>query len=128
MTGIKKEENIFLQRIIPIKAARRSMGGFCPDPTDSLQKLLWLDSLGHALHATWHIHPGLGPFATMPSERDKKSQECLERGRYETIMVILSRDGFVRFLSIKISFSIHLFGTGIEVVDEDSNIFKISKT
>ena len=125
MSGVVIDGITVLERIIPIRHEYRSVGGWRGDPLDTIRKLLNLDEYEHALQCTCHIHPGRGEYATLPSTEDLKYQESLERGGYQAIMAIFSRDGFLRFINIKNNFVIRIYGKGVETVDEQAKLFKI---
>lgn len=127
MTGINLGEEIILDMIIPVKISVSSVGGVKADPDDNLNKLVLFDDYGFALYAVMHIHPSDGIFSTHQSHIDIKYQETLERGGYKSVMGIFSRDGFLHFFRIASDFEIKILGKGIEVVDEESKIFKIAK-
>jgi hypothetical protein len=128
MSGVVVDGIIVLERIIPIKPEYRSIGGWKGDPLDTIKKLLYLDDYEHALLCTWHIHPSKGMNATLPSREDCNYQMSLEKGGYQAIMAIFSRDGFFRFFNIKNDFEIRIYGKGVESVEEQAKLFKISKT
>lgn len=128
MTGINLGEEIILDMIISVKFAHSSIGGVRADPDDNLKKLVLLDDYGFALYAVVHIHPSNGMRSTHQSDIDKNFQETLERGGYKSVLGIFSRDGFLRFYRTEDDFEIKIIGKGIEVVDEESKIFRIIQT
>ncbi|MDD5242467.1 MAG: hypothetical protein PHU49_00475 [Syntrophorhabdaceae bacterium] len=95
--------------------------------SDSLGKALCsLDDYGHKLLAWFHSHPGTGPASVNPSATDLDTQNRLERGGYPVVGGIFSRDGYVRFFSIKNRFSsIRIYGKLVEKKDETT--FHIKK-
>jgi proteasome lid subunit RPN8/RPN11 len=96
--------------------------------SDSLGKALCsLDDYGHKLLAWFHSHPGTGPASVNPSATDLDTQNRLERGGYPVVGGIFSRDGYIRFFSIKNRFSsIRIYGKLVEKKDETT--FYIKKT
>jgi hypothetical protein len=127
MSGINQGERIILDMMIPVKISHSSLGGVSADPDDNLNKLVLMDDYGFALYAVVHIHPSDGILSTHQSHIDIRYQETLERGGYKSVMGIFSRDGFLRFFRIENDFEIKIIGKGIEVIDEESKIFKIAK-
>lgn len=128
MSGIVLGEEIILDMIISVKLAYSSIGGVRADPDDNLKKLVLLDDYGFALYAVFHIHPSDGLRSSHQSPIDEKFQETMERGGYKSILGIFSRDGFLRFYRTKDDFKIKIIGKGLEVIDEKSKIYKITKT
>ena len=88
--------------------------------------LIYLDQHNHKLFMTLHSHPGSGKDATHPSSIDMDYARRLEMGGYVAIGAIFDRMGYVRFYSHKMPFRVSVYGAGVEVIDEQHRIYKIS--
>ena len=88
--------------------------------------LIGLHNHDHKLFMTWHSHPGSGANSTTPSPIDMDFHRRLEVGNYPVIGGIVNRQGYVRFFSYKRQFRISIYGKGMEVIDEQHNVFKLN--
>ncbi len=78
--------------------------------------LITMDEMfGHRLHAHFHSHPG--NFSS-PSGIDLDYQARIEAGGYNAIGGIFTRDGQIRFFSHNLPFIIHVYGKGVEQIDD----------
>lgn len=75
-----------------------------------------MDDTGEQLTCYFHTHPGSGPKANHPSAIDLATQDRYERGGYCVIGGIFSRDGYLRFFSKNLPFSISIGGKGVSEV------------
>ncbi len=91
---------------------------FAKGKSDSVSKvLIELARYEHKLHGCFHVHPGNGAGATLPSSTDLKLQENFDRGGYKVLHAIFSRDGYIRFYS-SLDFEIQIYGKGLEVKND----------
>lgn len=125
-TGVLVDSKAIIERVIPIKPTHQSMIGWIGDPIDVAKTLIGLADFEHLLLATAHIHPGYGEESTFHSSIDHTYQETLERGGFQCISCIFSRDGYLRFFSTTDRFAIRIYGKGVETINENTRLFKIS--
>lgn len=102
---------------IEIGSERRSVAGVTGDQDAVFKVLIDLEKHGHALHALVHSHRFAGP--PTPSGVDLRMQETFDAGGYGAIQAIFSEDGFVRFFGGKEPFSVQVYGTRVEQIDDD---------
>jgi hypothetical protein len=88
--------------------------------------LIYLYNHGHLLLNTWHIHPGRGSGANHPSGIDMDLHKRLESGSYPVVGAIFCREGYVRFFSYEREFKVSIYGSGVEVIDADESLFKLT--
>jgi hypothetical protein len=118
VTGLKLGTVLTMDRIISFALDAATPVFAQGNLASSHQALMRLTRFGHRLHGLFHSHPGRGKEATHPSHIDLDTQERQECGRYPVVGAIFSRDGFVRFFSVRNRFSIVTYGEGIEHVGE----------
>ncbi len=85
----------------------------------STEALMMLSDRGYTLLGTIHCHPGGGAGATLPSGIDKKHHQRLEGGHFKALGIIMTRDGFTRFYSDKMPFSVEIRGDDGFWVEDD---------
>lgn len=91
---------------------------FAKGRSNSVSKvLIELARYEHKLHGCFHIHPGNGATATLPSTTDLELQQNFDRGGYKVLHAIFSRDGYIRFYS-SLDFEIQIYGKGVEVKND----------
>lgn len=93
---------------------RRSPMGVVADMPSTHNLLIKLEQFGHRFLAHFHSHPGKGAESTHPSGIDENFQKRLESAGHLALMVIFSRDGFVRFTRMDQNFEIQIYGEGVE--------------
>jgi proteasome lid subunit RPN8/RPN11 len=86
--------------------------------------LIKLHKYSFKLLGYFHIHPGTGIDSTFPSSTDLALENLLNKGNYEAVGAIFSRDGFVRFFSSD-DFRIDIYGRGVERINE--KLYRIVK-
>lgn len=127
VTGSELGRIITLDKVVNFKIEAQS-SVFVKGNVQSTHKVLIdLEKYGHKLYGWFHSHPGRGPGATLPSQTDTSHQERLERGGYPAIGAIFSRDGQIRFFSLKREFRITIHGKGVECVDERQKLFCLAE-
>jgi len=114
-----------LDEIIEFPMKYQTVAGACGELSSTHEKLVELDEWGHALHAIFHTHPGMGPLTTRPSHTDRSTQGRYERGGYLCIGGIFTRDGYVKFFSVKHKFRVYVHGKGVEQIDE--NLYRLKR-
>jgi hypothetical protein len=118
VTGLTTGNTLSLDRIVTFKLARQHLAGVEGDTADTVKALMKLDRFGHKLLGWFHSHPGSGAGAVYPSAVDIGHQRRLEIGGYPSIGAIFSRDGYVRFFSVRRAFEVEIYGKGVEQIDE----------
>lgn len=103
---------------------KQSAGYVKGDQAFARDVLLDMAEMGHRLQAVYHSHRLTGPNAVSPSAIDKAHQERLERGGYPVVSAIFSEDGYIRFFTIDQPFKVHLYGKGVDQVEE--YLFKLA--
>ncbi len=124
VTGAEVDGVMVLDQRAEFIHQERTMMGVKADPRSTLKLLIKLEQFGHRLLAHFHSHPGRGADATHPSGTDEKFQKRLESGGHVAIMVIFSRDGFVRFVRLDESQDVEVYGAGVE--KHESGIFRLT--
>ena len=89
--------------------------------------MIGLHNSDHKLLMTLHSHPGSGEASTNPSSIDRDFHRRLEAGNYPVIGAIVNREGYIRFFSYKRRFKVSVYGKGVEVINEQSCVFKLDK-
>lgn len=112
-------------RLLQFELKRKSAIAAEGDQQAVTRLLIWLHNHDHKLFMTWHSHPGSGANSTTPSPIDMDFHRRLEVGNYPVIGGIVNRQGYVRFFSYKRPFRVSIYGKGMEVVDEQHNVFKL---
>jgi hypothetical protein len=94
------------------------------------EELFTLDVVhGHAALAFFHSHTMRGAQNTEPSGEDRSHQSRFE-AHYSLIGGIFSLDGFVRFFTNELPFTMDIYGAGMEaLLDEPCmKLFRLPKT
>jgi hypothetical protein len=125
VTGTEINQTMVLDQWIDLVHERRSMVGVTTDPKVSHRLLIKLEQFGHKLLAHFHSHPGTGYESTRPSGTDVSFQQRLEGAGHVALMVIFSRDGFVRFLRLDDNVEVKIYGEGVEA--HGRNIYRLSR-
>lgn len=127
-TGMAVQPLIFaITRLLQFELKRQS-AVFAEGNQESVAKLLiGLHNANHKLYMTWHSHPGNSKESTDPSSTDLDFHRRLEAGDYPVIGGIVNREGYVRFFSYKRRFKISIYGNGLEVINEQSKLYKLCK-
>jgi hypothetical protein len=106
-----------LDKIMDFRLEQQSIVYAKGDPEAVKNALIRLSRYNFRLWGYFHIHPGSGALSTFPSETDKSLDRLFDRGRYEAIGAIFSRDGYVRFFSSR-KFKVQIYGEGVEKINE----------
>jgi hypothetical protein len=118
VTGPESPDCRVLAEILTFEKIARTAVGVEGDPRATHRTLIQLGETGHRLLAWMHSHPGRGAHATKPSGTDLAHQARLERGGYPTIGVIASRDGYLRFFSKDMPFTLHVTGDDVRKIND----------
>jgi hypothetical protein len=124
ITGAVRGTAKFLEHIVPFKLDVQTIVEAEGNSRDVHRVLGKMQDLGYKLLGYFHIHPGKGPDVIHPSEVDFILQGLLERGGYEAIGAIFSRDGYLRFHAPTLP-NIEIFGKGVEKINE--SLYHLSK-
>ena len=117
LTGPRIGNVNVLDRIVNFEKERQTPV-FAKGRSDSVSEvLIELARHEHKLHGCFHIHPGNGAAATLPSSVDLRLQQNFDKGGYKVLHAIFSRDGYIRFYS-SLDFEIQIYGKGVEVKNE----------
>ena len=117
ITGPEIGEIKVLDRIVNFELEQQNTV-YAKANSESIRRvLIQLNEYKFKLWGYFHIHPGSGASSTFPSSTDLTLAKLLDRGGYEAIGAIFSRDGFVRFFSQK-QFKIQVYGGGVEKINE----------
>ena len=117
VTGPEIEEIKVLDKIVDFKLEKQSVVYAKADKAAIREALIYLSNYGFRLWGCFHIHPGSGPSSIHPSGTDMTLDRLLNKGGYDCIGAIFSRDGYVRFFSSK-DFEINIYGNGVEKINE----------
>ncbi len=101
------------QSVVYAKASAKS----CSDV------LISLFEKGYKLQIMAHSHPGRGPEASCPSSIDINYLAKIQDAGSDAVGLIVTRDGYVRFFSVRTEYEISIKGKGVQHVEE--NVFKI---
>lgn len=114
VTGPEIADVLVLDQWAKFAHQRRTRLGVVADMPSTHNLLIRLEQFGHKFLAHFHSHPGKGADATHPSGTDENFQTRLEKAGHLALMVIFSRDGFVRFVRMDQNFEIKIYGEGVE--------------
>jgi hypothetical protein len=116
VTGPEIEGTKVLDKIVDLRLEKQSVVYAKADAEAIREALIYLSECGFQLWGCFHIHPGFGASSIFPSSTDMTLDRLFNKGGYECIGAIFSRDGFVRFFSSK-EFEINIYGNGVEKVN-----------
>lgn len=119
ISGVNTGETTVLHELVPFELEEQEITYVKGDIVSSTAALIDLSDTGHCLRATVHNHPGGGKLATTPSHIDYQHHKRLEDGRYRALGIIMTRDGYVRFYTDKMPFSVTIVGIDGEWVAEN---------
>jgi hypothetical protein len=91
----------------------------------SVDALIEMTEHENQLHLVAHSHPGCGAFATSPSWTDVTYLGKLQKTGAETIAMIVSRDGFLRFWTVFSPFKLIVRGSGITEVKGHKHVYQL---
>ena len=116
ITGPKLDGVRFLSDLVELPADKLSVHGVTANDDGVFAVLCTLDRFGHGLHALVHSHRFCGP--PRPSDVDLRMQEMLDAGKYAAIQGICSEDGYFRFFAGARDFTVEVYGSNVEQIDE----------
>ncbi|MBI5806286.1 hypothetical protein HZA73_09590 [candidate division TA06 bacterium] len=117
VTGVHIDNIVILDRLVKLEFEKQTVVFAKADSTSVKNALLELTRNGYRLFAYFHIHPGTGEPATHPSSIDKKLDELLQRGKYQAVGAIFSRDGYARFFTDG-NYEVQIYGRGVQQIDD----------
>jgi hypothetical protein len=127
-TGMAVEPLTYaVTRLLQFELKRQSVVAAEGEQQAVARLMIGLHNSDHKLFMTWHSHPGSGEGSTRPSSIDMGFHRRLESGNYPVIGAIVNRQGFVRFYSYKRPFKVLVYGKGVEVINEQSFLYKLDK-
>jgi len=124
ITGSEIEGVLVLDQWAEFAHQKRNMMGVTADVRSTHSLLIKLERFKHRLLAHFHSHPGTGADATHPSGIDEGFQKRLEGAGHVAVMVIFSRDGFVRFVRLDNNLEIEIYGEGAE--KHESGVYRLT--
>lgn len=124
ITGSEVEGVMVLDQWAEFAHQKRSMMGVTADMRSSHNLLIKLEQFKHRMLAHFHSHPGTGAEATRPSGTDENFQKRLESAGHVAVMVIFSRDGFIRFIRLDKNLEIEIYGEGVE--KHEAGIYRLT--
>ncbi len=115
-----------LDKVLEVEHEEQSIVSARADDESVRKTLIHLYENNLRLLGYFHIHPGSGPGSTNPSDKDLTLENKLERGGYEAIGAIFSRDGYIRFFSANTkNYEIQISGEGVEKISD--GLYKLTK-
>jgi hypothetical protein len=102
-----------LDQLVRFKMAQRELCRARGDIVSSTAALVRLGDRGFQLNGTIHSHPGTGEGASVPSSKDLTLHWLLEQGGYQAVGIIMTRDGYVRFYTAYMPFTLKVIGKDI---------------
>ncbi len=124
IVGIEHDGLLLGTRIVPFTYSHRSIAGAGGDHGATHKISIELHEANHAIVALMHSHPGNGLNANHNSGTDLQTQKRWEQG-WPLISGIWSRDGYVRFFSWQLPFSVQVVGNHIEEVEGENHVFQL---
>lgn len=106
-----------LDKIVNLRLEHQSIVYARADTEAVRNALIKLSQCKHRLLGYFHIHPGSGTRSTFPSSTDLNLKRLLDKGGYEALGAIFSRDGWIRFFSPE-KLKIHIYGEGVKKINE----------
>jgi hypothetical protein len=106
--------------LISFRLAHRDRCRAQGDIVSSTQALMTLCDRGYYLTGTIHSHPGTGEASTFPSSIDLTYHHRLEQGGYQAVGIIMTRDGYVRFFTSEMPFTLKVIGKDIVKLGHNS--------
>jgi hypothetical protein len=125
ITGSETDNLMILDQTCGFEHVSRTAAGVEGEIKSTHTLLCKLEQFNHRLLGHFHIHPGRGIGATLPSSIDRAFQERLERGGYPTVAAVFNRDRLVRFFRLDNNFELQVFGKGVESTNEP-NVFHLT--
>lgn len=126
VTGTSMDGALILDQWAEFEHQTRNPGRATGDIHSTHKVLIRLEQFGHRLHGHFHSHPGNGPSSTQPSGVDENFQKRLEAAGHSAVMAIFSRDGFIRFVRLDGKPEIEIYGSGVELHDDDKTIYRLT--
>ncbi len=126
LTGPRMGNFYLLSRICSVEANVQSPVRFIGTARSSASRLIEILDNGNKLHATFHSHPGSGAGATAPSSIDRRYMGTLQKRGAKVLGLICTRDGYVRAYSPQMPFLFIVQGNGVESVEGEDHVIKIS--
>ena len=118
--GVEHDGVLLGTKFVPIDYSERSIVSASTDDVKTQRMSIQASESGHVVMALIHSHPSMG--IQRPSEVDIRTQRNWETG-WRFISGIWSRDGYIRFFSQKLPFSVQILGNHVEQVNAD--VFKL---
>lgn len=118
VTGITLGRVRILSRICKVSLEKQSVVYARATHKSCVDALAEILEKGNRLHAMAHSHPGRGAGATHESSIDTNYLGHVQQAGADVIGIICSRDGFVRFFTVKKPFDVLVQGNGVTQIDE----------
>lgn len=117
LAGIEVDSVAVATHVLSFPYAHRSIAAAGGERQATNKICIELDEAGHLLLAIMHSHPGSGRHANHHSSVDARTQANFELTR-RMIGGIWSRDGFLRFFSVRQPFTVRVAGNYVEQINE----------
>jgi len=124
VTGIDWDGIGLATHLVEFPYAYRSVAGAAGEHQATHRIVIDTHEIGMRLLALIHSHPGSGPDSNHYSATDAQTQMLWERSS-RMIGGIWSRDGYLRWYSLKQPYTVKIVGNHMEQIDE--NVWKISE-
>jgi hypothetical protein len=125
VSGIKLDNMIFVERLESLEHDRKNSVYAKSNLNSTFRALMKIEKFGGLLAGVFHIHPGSGPGANLPSSIDLHDQNRREKVGMKAIGGIFSRDGYIRFFSKNLKFSIRIIGKGI--IQHEQHLYQLKE-
>ena len=125
VSGLRFKNFLTLERLTKFELSSQSVCLVKGELSSSFRSLMDIEGHGYCLTAWFHSHPGRGKESVFVSPTDKRTQRTLEAGQYQAIGAVFSQDGYIRFFSDNLEFTLMVLGKGVEQIDE--NVYRISQ-
>lgn len=124
VTGVQLDNLRVLSRMCCLEYEKQSPAYVRATRKSSVNALIEMVEHDNRLHLVAHSHPGFGAFATCPSGTDIDYITKLQKSGAETIALIVSRNGFLRFWSVLLPFKLIIRGAGISKVKGHDHVYR----
>jgi proteasome lid subunit RPN8/RPN11 len=125
VTGPQLDNVRVLSRICPLDYEEHSPVYVRATRKSSADALIDMVEHGNQLHLVAHSHPGKGVYGTVPSWTDIAYTNQLQKTGAEAISLITSRNGFLRFWSVRLPFKLIIRGNGISPVKGHEHVYHL---
>ena len=123
--GVDVDNLLLATKVMNVEYSARSVVYACGEDVATQRMTIDAHETGHLIIGLLHSHPGHGQDANYSSSIDRATQRRWENGR-RFISGIWSRDGYLRFFSRRLPFTVRIVGNNIEQISD--TLFKLNCT